>query len=117
MSENQEPKVEQQEQGSQEIAPAQTLTLEDLQNLDLSNPDNLPEELKNLKVTLPHRRVMFHLASNYKLRLSNPYGRKLTSKPSRSWYNGQLITTEEYSKLPEEETFAYRNQITSSKRK
>lgn len=113
MSENQESKVEL----ATEVQPEQT-SLEnlDVSKLDLSNPDSLPEELKNLKVRLPHKKVIYHLMSNYRLRLANPYGKSMP-KESKSWYNGQLLTAEEYSKIPAEDALAYRNQITRSKKR
>jgi hypothetical protein len=54
--------------------------------------------------------------SNYRARLANPYGGRMTPRISKSWFNGELISTEEYNKLPAEETFAYRNKITKAKK-
>lgn len=113
MSENQEPKIEQQEPAQQEQSPVPDLTLEDVKNLDLSNPESIPEALRRMPI-IPVRHGVKHPL--WRILLSNPFAFP-KEKISRSWYNGKLITTEEYSKLPEEETFAYRNQITSSKRK
>jgi hypothetical protein len=89
----------------------------DLANVDFSNPDNIPKEVLDMPVLMPPKRVIHSYASNFKLRLSNPFRLNLnpTRKISRSWYKGQLITSDEYSKISFEEAFADRNIIKRAK--
>jgi hypothetical protein len=101
----------------QEGAPVDPLANIDVNAIDFNNPDTIPEALKNATVYLPPKHIIYSLMSNYKKRLSNPFGRSVSSNVSKSWFNGALITTEEYSKLSAEETFAYRNKFTKAKKK
>lgn len=89
-----------------------TLTLEDVQNLDLSKPNELPDEIKNMKMYIPPHGVKKPL---WKVLMSGVFNIQ-KPKVSKSWFNGKLLSKEEYAAIPAEETFAYRNKITKAKK-
>lgn len=110
MSEEQNTKQEENAAQVPSLVEATTGQAElDVSKLDLNN---LPEDIKNLKFRMPVHGVEKPL---WKILLSGIYNFP-KPKVSKSWFNGELITTEEYNKLPPEETLAYRNQIRKAKK-
>ncbi len=81
----------------------------DVNSLDLKN---LPEDISKLKFQMPNHGVKRPL---WKIFLTGLYNYP-KPKVNKQWFNGQLLTDEEYAKIPEEERFAYRNKITKAKR-
>lgn len=105
------------EQVKQEVIPsvAEVATGQaelDVNKLDLSNVEALPEDIKNLKTFMPTfgvKRPLWKVLMSGVFTFPKP-------KPSKSWFNGKLLSKEEYAALPVEETFAYRNKITKAKK-
>ena len=111
MSDDNNVKEEVQAKPEVELTPA-GLEAIDLDSLDFSKPESLPEVIRNMPIRMPSHGVKRPL---WRVLMSGLYS-GLKPKTNKFWFNGKLLTAEEYASIPVEEALAYRNKITKAKR-